>query len=497
MKKMFLFALAFTSACVFNPPLPPPPQPPPVPVERSVQATIRGANNEAPVNTIVTLSIDIPGVSVECSIIVDVSRAKCVLDERFPHGEFGANLFVAASGYATANVRFILAGGDGVQSLDDVRLEPLSAGAGESGPLRVSGVRFLSHDRDWRYKGFTLFQALRQTCEGQNIDQQLDEAIADGYNTFRVLGMFKPYLGTFTLAVDDPARYNTCLLQMVRHIATKGARVQFTVFADAQEVMPGNTQQQAWFLSIQHLLATEWNVLGELCNECEKNGVDTSRFVRPSPNNRGLVLWSRGSGLGGGNPASPPWDYADYHERRGDEYPRYDECRPYMLDGQSPVKGVPCLQSEPMGASEIDQPGKRAGAINGDPTKAINDFRQMCANFALNGPGGLFHSDAGLMGGLMGPVQRQMSKACGMGLNFPPPAAHTWLFQRGDDCRGGCQNIGGMPLEQHDQYQLRTYCRGNGTTEWCVEIRPLRPPIPIAPWQIVEQPGLGLVRLTR
>lgn len=363
----------------------------------------------------------------------------------------------------------------------------------ERGWLRLAGADVLTEDGQvWRERGTTAFQLLRQFCEGQNVDAFIDDQAKHGAREFRVLGMFDPWIGTFTLARDDLPRYGQCLLGLTRKLAGMGFRLLYTALADAQNIMPSTAAQQAFVAHVAELLKDEWNARGELCNECSKNGVDPSQFSKPNVR----TLWSRGSGTGGDDPAHPAWDVADYHEARSDDYPRKNECRPYMTDASSPIVGVACFQSEPMGAAEVNQPGKRAGAVNGDQTQAINDFRQMGANFALNGPGGVFHSDAGITGGLMGPAQAQMATAFFQGLNFPPTDAYRWAYQRGDNC-GDCEAIGAMPLQQLDAFELRIFCRGNGSQEWCVDIRGTRAPIARGGWLIEAQPGNGLVRLGR
>lgn len=373
-------------------------------------------------------------------------------------------------------------------------MKALHAWGDEDGPLHVEGLRIkTATGAEWRYQGASSFKLLQHYCDGRDIDPVLEQAVEDGARVFRVLGMYDPWIGTFTLARDDLPRYDACLIGLVHELRDHGLRTQFVVFADAQIIMPDVGAQLRHFDHISHLLASECSVLGSLANEYSKNGVDPSRFTKPTNT---CVLWSRGSGLGGEDPASPPWDFAEYHEARSDDYARKNECRPYAEDSNSRVHGVPCLQEEPIGASETSRPGSRAGAVNGDATQAINDFRQMGANFGLQGVGGLCHSDAGILSELLGPVQQQMCRAFFQGLTFAPPEAHTWPYQRGDNC-GNCDALGGMPLEQLDAFELRIFCRGNGAREWCVDVRGTRPPIARGGWRMVAQPGVGLVELAR
>lgn len=487
-------SLAGLTACA--PPVPPvvvPPQPP-LPVSLPVHVVIHDAADQVPQN--IRGSIGTTAWSSSCAPI-SFFMLSCDLPAGVPYDVIvsakfegdGSDPYVGELA-AAADLNVVLPA------------KPVAIGiADEHGWLRRDGLRVLDEDgKVWRQKGTTAFQLLRQACAGENIQPFIDDQVAQGAREFRVFGMFDPWIGTFTLARDDLPKYDGCLLGLARTLAAQRLRILYTVFADAQNVMPATADQQRFFAHVAGLLADEWNVRGELCNECtdvSKNGVDPSQFQKPAVR----TLWSRGSGLGAGDPANPAWDFADYHEARDDEYPRKNECRPYMDDGGSPVRGVPCFQSEPMGAAERDQPNKRAGAINGDASQAVRDFGQMGANFGLQGPGGVFHSDAGITGELMGPVQRQMAAAFFRGLNFPPTDAYLAPYQRGDNC-GDCEAVGGMPLAQRDlpdaSGTLRTFCRPVNGQEYCVEIRRAGgQPQARGGWRVADTPAQGLVRLER
>lgn len=480
-------SLVGLSACATNPPPVVTPQPPPPVASLPVHVVIHDAAGQVPQNIRgaigVTACTPLSFFMLSCDLAPGVPYGTTV-GVRF-EGD-GSDPFVAELA-AAADLNVVLPA------------KPLPVAlADEHGWLRRDGLKVLDEDgRVWRQKGTTAFQLLRQACAGENIQPFINDQVAQGAREFRVFGMFDPWIGTFTLARDDLPTYDACLLGLTRTLAAQHLRLFYTVFADAQNVMPATSDQQRFLAHVAALLADEWNARGELCNECAKNGVDPSQFQKPAVR----PLWSRGSGLAATDPSAPAWDFADYHEARDDEYPRKNECRPYMDDGGSPIRGVPCFQSEPMGAAEIDQPGKRAGAINGDASQAVRDFGQMGANFGLQGPGGVFHSDAGITGDLMGPVQRQMAAAFFRGLNFPPTDAYLAPYQRGDNC-GECEAVGGMPLAQRDlpgaNGTLRTFCRPVNRQEYCVEVRRKGgAPQSRAGWRIVDEPGPGLVRLER
>lgn len=490
-----LWAVAATLASCATGGITPPPPPVPITIEANVSIYDEAG---APVED-ATGVLDLDVAEGDAPIRLTAAGWRQTFRALAPpaHGCWGADLTIASPSYLESRSRVTFCG-----ELSNVILKSSHAWGDEAGWLRREGDRILEESgREWRYRGVTAFQLLKQFCEGQNVDPLIEDYASTGARVFRVFGMFDPWIGSFTLARDDLPRFDACLLGLARTLASHGYRLQFVAFADAQNVMPATSQQRQFLAHVAALIDGEWNLIGELCNECLKNGVDPSAFTEPA----GRVLWSRGSGLGGGDPSFPAWDHADFHEARDDEWPRKNECRPYMTEASSPIRGVPCLESEPIGFSETNQPGRRAGVIAGDPEsfqRVVEAAGQMGANFGLQNNGGLCHADALIVGGPLGNLQRAACTAFFVGLNFPPTDAHTRPYQRGTNC-GDCAGLGDMPIQQLDEFENRAYCRAVGADEWCVisfhieRGRKIRAPIPRAGWRIVEQRAPGLVRLTR
>lgn len=347
--------------------------------------------------------------------------------------------------------------------------------AGEHGWLRVDGKRLVTDDgTTWRGRGFSDFRLLERFVLGEDIAPVLTERIRLGANYLRVFLMYNGGIGHLA-PVTSLAR----LSDFLSRLEARGLRAEIVVFADAQTIP---IDQHEYLGAVAKILRQHWNALGELVNEAPQNGVNPIAFDKPS----GPTLWSRGSNLGD-QPPFAGWDYLTSHPDRNDEWPRKVPCREYL---------DPCFEDEPIGASATDQPGRRSA--NADD---FGYFGGICGEWAQ---GCLFHSDSGIQSVVLGPVERAAAVAFFAGLAFSPVDASFWPYQRGDNC-GRCQAVGDMPLAQwdlpHPQGTLRTVCRGDGTTEYCVAVRPTATwvPQPLGPWRIVERTGPrgAFVRLAR
>lgn len=332
--------------------------------------------------------------------------------------------------------------------------------AGEHGWLRRSGPRILQEDGTrWRGKGFTDFQLFLLYTQGVDIQPLLTERISYGTNYLRVLSAFD-IIGT--LHPQEIPNYDGQLHLFLDVLAARGLRVEVVALVDSQSLFKTLNAQRAHVARIAAILTQHWNASGELCNECAHptNLVDPLAFTRPT----GPTLWSRGSNCCGNDGyVDPPWDLITHHSDRNDEWPRKVECRP--ITDQS---GVPCLEDEPMGASVTNQPGRRS-----DSADDFGYLGGLCSLWSTAGC--LFHSDAGLRSVLLSTIEATAAHAFFAGLQFAPPDAPSWPYQRGDNCEN-CPGIGTMPLAQTDlpapAGTLRTACRTAGTDAYCVAVRP-------------------------
>lgn len=279
-----------------------------------------------------------------------------------------------------------------------------NAGEAESGWLHVEGNRFVDQlGRRWTWRGATDFMLLKRYCDNEqhgipfDLQAHLTERINHGFKLLRVLGMAH-YLEQFTPTDYD---YWGCLDRFLDDVALRGMRVEFTVFADVDTFGWDTNRQREHFAGAVETTRRHWNVAGELCNECKKNGVDPLQFDKPQ-NTR--VLWSRGSGLADEAPVGPYWDFAGWHGRR--DWPKVlasNEDMVYVQWGISFGPGgnppVAMVADEPIGVAEYDQPGRRT---------ANCDIIEVLAHSAKAfGRGMTYHSEDGLYSRPLGPKQSE------------------------------------------------------------------------------------------
>lgn len=343
----------------------------------------------------------------------------------------------------------------------------------EHGPIRVDGKVFRDENGNiWRWRGFTDFLLFYKFLTGVNIGAILDERIALGANVLRVFGMVGWDYVNPRFSPGNFPNYFDKLGEFIGMLADRKVRTEFVIFADAQGIMPDPEAQKQHAAAVMSQLAGGWNVFVETCNEPFKNGVDVSKVVPPA------VGIPRASGRydvdtsTDGTQSLFALDYGTTHPERKDEWPRTAKDLLELREGWPPTfRGVPkpWVADEPMGADETKQPGKRSN--NPD------DFAYFAACAALMGAGATFHSTDGIQSQLLRPVQRACAVAFFDAFQYFPADAQLWPYQRG--AANGGPGIGNMPLEHFDAEgahandgALRTFCKGDGATEYCVAIRP-------------------------
>ncbi len=334
--------------------------------------------------------------------------------------------------------------------------------------LHTDGPIFRTEDGlPWRWHGVTAFMLLKQHLDGQDVTPFLNFAAGVGANLVRILGMASNLLPLRPQDYGD--RFWTGLTSFVDLCAAQHFFVEYTVFADAQIVMPDNASQQAHWAKAIAAIRDKPNVVVELANEYSKNGVDPSKFARPGA----PVVASRGSGCGGDLPFVPAWDFLTDHPERKAEWPRTAKNLQEWNEGTPTFSAlrIPCVADEPMGAAETDQPGRRSAIPD--------DFFWFAATAALMGAGATFHFDDGLATKIPGPVQDACARSFFAGLDAIPLEAPKGQYTRGllADC----------PLAHDDAKALRTFARISGGNATAVVIRPT------AAWSAVAQLGWTIV----
>jgi len=180
-------------------------------------------------------------------------------------------------------------------------------------PIHREGNRFLTPDgKEWKWKGTTDFLLYAKYLAGGEgaIQPLLQQRVAAGANLVRVFAMCANIAHFYPAEV---AGYWDRLQPFVRYLASQGLYVEFTVFADAELVMPDTSVQLAHWQGFMRIV-NEPNVFLELVNENSHAGntIKTDLFMRLD----GSALQSHGSEQSDMHPVEPAWDYAAYHARR-------------------------------------------------------------------------------------------------------------------------------------------------------------------------------------
>lgn len=317
-----------------------------------------------------------------------------------------------------------------------------------TGRIFAKGELFYHQDGSiWQWRGSTDFMLFRDYLDGKDISAVLLERNITGANLVRVLGMAH-YIPVNAGQVSfNPASYPSYFDQLHRFIdlvATFGLRVEFTALADAQLLMPGAPEQDAFLFRV--LSALPETAFLEIANEPFKNGVDVAARLKNLPRTQILVA-------SGDYTFEKPIvaNYMTVHESRDAEWPRKSR-----LDEWYGQAHVPIVWDEPIGADESDQPGRRSSAVE--------DFYDLCAGAALHGAGLTFHSTSGLVSALWGAVQHRAATACFDAMRAVPADAPLL-----DYTRGGLSN---NPIAHDDSIALRTWCQMDQSRAICEAVRP-------------------------
>jgi hypothetical protein len=365
--------------------------------------------------------------------------------------------------------------------------QPVAPDGLESGPLHVERPT-IRDDKGacWQWRGFTDFLLFYRYLTGVNIQPFLDERIALGANVLRVLSMVAWDECVPRFYPQDWPSYYEAVRDFVQLLADRGMRCEFTVFADAQIVMPDEQQRRDHLTRVLEALQGIWNVVVEIANEPFKNlpgGDQEAIELAEQAQGHGLLI---ASGEYSSWPPAPGADYGTTHCDRTEDWPR--RCKD-LKDRCDESDQMPWIGDEPMGAAEQDEPGRR----DANP----DNHAWYAAGAGMFAPGGTFHCDDGIHSNTpIGPQQTECAKAFFWALDWLPNEALLWPYQRGD--MGSQEGIGNMPILHDDALESRSYCKGDGSTEYCIQIQTSREhATPRDGWRIVEEPRRGFVKLVK
>lgn len=366
-------------------------------------------------------------------------------------------------------------------------LPPRPVDGTEAGAIAVDRPIMVDQDGAiWQWKGFTDFLLLYRYLTGVDIQPYLTERIGLGANVLRVLSMVAWDDISPRFYPQDFPHYYTRIRDFVDLLADAGVRCEFTVFADAQIVMPDEDDRQAHLANVLDALDGCWNVFVEIANEPFKNlpgGDQEAIDLAAQAQGHGLLI---ASGEYSSWPPAPTADYGTTHCDRTEDWPR--RCKD-LMDRCDESDDTPWLGDEPMGAAEQTEPGRR----DADP----NNHAWYAAGSAMFAPGATFHCDDGIHSNTpIGPQQTECARAFFWALDWVPNEAQTWSYQRGD--MGSEAGIGNMPILHDDALETRSYCKGDGQREFCIQIQTSREHATARDgWRIVSEPRKGFVYLEK
>jgi hypothetical protein len=490
---LLLVALVASQAALCRPNTP---QPPPTPQLRTVMVVATDGATHKPLQG-ATVEGLIEGVRTETN---SEGQAR-VLNVSPDLHQF--QLTVRAVGCALYSQSSPLGAGEQTipVSLDCTPPPPPAQSAGEQFQIHAQGPVFLRSDGTrYLWNGASDFALFQRFQRGEDIDPVLDQRIKAGFTLLRVLGMYEHGIadaaGLPVFSPQSVPEYLPTLQRFVDKLAGRGLRVEFTVFADAQILMPAAAEQQRHLDSVVAAIGDRWNVNFELCNEPFKNGVVVEQLRVPV----GLIVASGNYSLENRASEFPHRVYVTVHHDRKFDWPRtargldelyngFDWVENKVVVGHFNGVRVPVVGDEPTGFAEAKDGDKRSE----DP----NEAAWYAGITVMFGEGATFHSDSGIRSQLFGPKQLAAAEAWNWAMHWVPADAVFAPYQRGDEFGGN--GIGMMPLQHFDTWASRTYCKEVGGFEYCIASQPtaLWQAQALNGWKIVEQPRLGFVKLAR
>jgi hypothetical protein len=380
--------------------------------------------------------------------------------------------------------------------------------------LYVDGriFRKKSNNAAWRYKLVSAFYNLQRWDRGEDLSAWVKWTHAVGGNGWRVFCQFKFANGTDPL---KPGQISAArIAEFVKWAMTQGMYIELTVLTDTQ----GDGFNMTLDEEVARVKAVLAAVAGlpcfvEIKNEPFKNGERVKEICDVlglrSKSNRPVLMATGDYNIVGNESGFFALDYiGDHPERKVDWSAEAGKTGHFVYDGwakddNSPgfvgfrSQNVAVLSGEPVGAAEIDQPGRR----DANP----NHWEEAGGGFGMGGSGGCGHTDAGSIGNsaghaphgaapleVPGPVQTTCITAFFKGMDFFPVDAFS-----GDYAHDG---FGNHPVQSSGAYGECT-SRVFGNRAYAVAAMPTDKwvPVPVNGWRIVKQAGWRneLVELAR
>lgn len=289
-------------------------------------------------------------------------------------------------------------------------------------PIHTNGNKFYTAEGQvFKYVGVSAFALFKRWLAPSGPDYLVAPILAEwrklaatgGYTGPIVLRVFR-YAGNNNAFAIDPWSYAMSeATKFTQFCGERGFYVDWTT-GDSQLIIPeagGPKGQQQHLNEFCAAMVPCTNAFVQTCNEPFQNGIDLNAVKPPK---WGTYLRSSGYYY-----TAQEWDHAydldftDYHSDRGTEgdvakWVGEMFMSAMYLASPSLMHGLPVVFGEPMGADEIDKPGRRSN----DPLL----FRKagLIIGFLA---GATFHSTAGLSSDGLGPVQSACAANWFYGIN--------------------------------------------------------------------------------
>jgi len=327
--------------------------------------------------------------------------------------------------------------------------------------VRVDGLVFRNKDNSiFPYRGVSAFLLLRRLLEGDvaGVKSYCDYWSKLGYTVLRVFSQVNwtgsPGPGLYP--IDYSSNYWATVDKLFTIAAGYNLHVEFVHHTFAYDL----DAMAQWSASCTKATVLHKNVFEEIANEPPRNGIDISALLGKINTSLFKNPWSTGQY----DPTTlPAGTYCTPHTPRDNEWPRKAKnLLEYRQGGgpeapTDPAMQRPIVADEPMGAGEVDIPGRRS-------TNKL-DFYTYAALSQLYGAGSTFHHEDGLNANLPGPIQAECASF------FAKGAQAIWTdAQLGQYTRVG---LSSSPIEEDDT--LRTYGMILGKLAIFVRVRPNAP----------------------
>ena len=326
--------------------------------------------------------------------------------------------------------------------------------------IKVEGKVFKNPDGTiFPYRDASAFLLLRRLLEGdkQGVHEYCKEMSKLGYNVLRVFSQVDwdslPGPGPGFLPEDYGYNiYNDAVRRLLDIAAACGLYIELVAHTFAY-----NMNDMANHVHRLNTIVKHHPRFFEVANEPPVNGIDIEALMDLIDTSEFNCPWATGQY----DPtALPAGSYVTAHTARDSEWPRKAKWLLEYREGGGPVSdddpamNRPIVGDEPIGAGEIDIPGKRA--------TSPDDFYTYAALAQLMGAGSTFHYQDGLFAEL--PTGNQLLCAVQFikGAKSVDPN-----FQLGTYTRVGLSN---SPISSDDS--LRTYGMILGNKAIMVRVRP-------------------------